>query len=268
MVFRGLRPSTAGEKLYLYIAEQVLGARCSSEIAETQLLRFGGRTVDLSEYFFGFACSSIFTRLLKKAERVIESESSAPDRTLARYIQRTLEIGLEGDRSVATRMASLAATAVSSSHRTIPPSVIKAVNGERQRLTCFLCGNPVQRGALDEGAKLEYEHIWPSSYGGDSIAENLLPACGKCNRAKSDLILWHTGHVAGFCLKPQPSENEMTRVERKHKIARYMRSVFDLASENRSTLKDAALSLGPIDMSTQKSIDPDDARDFFNLCFN
>ena len=28
------------------------------------------------------------------------------------------------------------------------------------------------------------EHIWPRSYGGDSIEENLLPSCKSCNSNK------------------------------------------------------------------------------------
>lgn len=267
MATKGFRPSTAGERLFAYVAEQALGGPCLSELAETRALRLGGRTADLSQYFFGFACASIFTRLMRKAERVLESERSAPAKVVVQYVERSLEMGLGSERETAARMAALAIDAVHTSHRSIPPSVAQAVGGRRQRLHCYLCGSLVRKDAADPGELLEYEHIWPSSYGGDSVEENLLPACSICNKAKDDMVLWHTAHISGFCLKPQPSPDEMTRVGRKHKIASYMRTVFDHAVAGKVSLKDAAIKLGPIDMANQQSIDPDDARDFFNLSF-
>jgi hypothetical protein len=79
------------------------------------------------------------------------------------------------------------------------------------------------------------------------------------------MIIWHTAHIAGFCLKPNPSEEEKTHVGRKQKIAWYMRRVYEVAAQERTSLKDAALAIGPIEMSSQTSLDYDDARDFFNL---
>jgi len=128
-----------------------------------------------------------------------------------------------------------------------------------------MCGHAVYKDAVIENERLQYEHIWPSGYGGDSIEENILPACSICNNAKEDMILWHTAHIAGFCLKPQPSADELTRVGRKQKIAWFMRRTYENAVRRRITLKESALSLGPIEMSKQDSVDPDDARDFFNL---
>lgn len=265
MPSRGPRPSTAGERLFHFVAEQLLGEHCQTELSETQALRFGGRTFDLSQYFYGFTCANIFARLVKKAERVLESDRSAPARVVAQYIERSLEVGLAGHRDAVNRMAALSIDASTASGRSIPPSVTQAVIGQRKRLHCYLCGNQVHKDADVLGERLELEHLWPSSYGGDSIEENLLPACAVCNREKGDMILWHTAHIAGFCLKPNPSEDEQTRIGRKQKIAWYFRKVHELAALERTTLKNAALMLGPIEMSSQTSLDHDDARDFFNL---
>ena len=37
------------------------------------------------------------------------------------------------------------------------------------------------------------EHLWPSSYGGDSISENLLPACAPL-QPRPQIELRHLGH--------------------------------------------------------------------------
>jgi 5-methylcytosine-specific restriction endonuclease McrA len=256
-------PSTAGERLYRHIALEILDPGCSATLAQTQ--KFGSRANDFSQYFFGFACANIFSRLMKKAERVLDSERLDPTKVIYRYIRDTLEVGQDKSESIVKRTAALAVDAVHTSHKDFPNSVMKSVTQDRPRLSCYLCGNQVYKDATDESDRLEYEHIWPSSYGGDSSEANLLPACTICNRAKDDMVLWHTAPIAGFCLKPEPSVDEMTRVHRKHKIASYMRKVFDCASQHKMSLKTAALQLGPIDMAEQRSIDSDDARDFFNL---
>jgi 5-methylcytosine-specific restriction endonuclease McrA len=265
MPARGLLMKTQGERLYQYLAENLLGDDCQTELSETQALKFGGRTHELSQYFFGFACANIFARLVKKAERVLEFDRSAPDKVLAQYIERSLEVAFGNNRETVRRIAALSIDASRVSGRSIPPSVYKAVIGQSNRHHCYLCGNHIRKDGVAPGERLELEHLWPSSYGGDSVDENLIPSCDVCNREKGDMILWYTAHVAGFCLRPSPSEDEKTRVGRKQKIAWYMKRVYERAVRERLTLKDAALALGPIDMSSQASIDRDDARDFFNL---
>ena len=105
---------------------------------------------------------------------------------------------------------------------------------------------------------MQLEHIWPQSFGGDSIAENLLPACPACNNAKSDMLLWQNAHIHSFTLKPEPSPQE---------LAQHRRNIFEYASTHRTTLKDAALIIGSVDLSEISSIDRDDAVDFFNFGF-
>ena len=265
MAARRSLPNTSGEVLFHFLMDNLLGDSCQAELREAKILRFGGRADELSDYFYGFTCVNIFTRLVKKATRVIESDRTDPARVVAQYIERSLGIGVP--REVVMRMAALSIDASRASGKSIPPSVSKAVIGERRRHHCYLCGNNVRKNSEVPGEKLELEHLWPSSYGGDSVAENLIPACDLCNRAKGDIILWHTAHIAGFCLKPSPSEDEQTRIERTQKIAWYMKKVHEKATQERKTLKESALVVGPIDMTSQSSIDNDDARDFFNLNF-
>lgn len=259
------KPSTAGERLYLYVVNQIIGSECATELNATKLMQIGNRADGFSQYFFGFACSNIFTRLIKKAKRVIDDDVSDPPRVIVRYIERSLEIGLR-EKYTSKRMAALAIDAIHESNRPIPKSVSQAL-ANRRGTYCYICGNEVRSDSMDPSNLLALEHIWPSSLGGNSVVDNLLPACSVCNCAKADMLLWHSAYVAGFCLKPEPSEEEMKHVQRSHKIAVYMKMVFDLANSSGTTLKDAAITLGPVDMTAQRSVDPDDSRDFFNFSF-
>lgn len=261
----GHRPSTNGEILYKYIEEKVLTRRSITDIKNLTVMQAGARSVEHASYFFGFSCASIFSRIIKKTERVLEECRPSPEKVISRYIEETLEINFFDQDRISSRLAALAISAVESSHKDIPNSVIKAVNGEKMRLSCYICGNSLQKGSTDPTLSLEYEHIWPSSYGGDSIAENILPACERCNKAKGDMIIWHTAHINAFCLKPNPSANEMTRVTRPLIVAAHMKRVFDYATSNKLSLKDSALRIGPISPDRHRSPYPDDARDFFNF---
>lgn len=264
-MMRGHTPSTSGEVLYKFIEEKVLITNSLSEMEKLAVMQVGARSEEHASYFFGFACASIFSRLIKKTERVLEEGRPSPEKTIARYIEDTLEIYSFSQDKISYRIAALAVSAAESSHKNIPSSVIKAVNGEKIRLNCYICGNLLQKDSEDPTACLEYEHIWPSCYGGNSISENILPACKRCNKAKGDMLLWHTAHIGAFCLKPNPSTDEMTRVTRPLIVAAHMKKIFNHAILNRISLKESALRVGPISPDRHKSPHPEDARDFFNF---
>ncbi|KJL31909.1 HNH endonuclease [Microbacterium azadirachtae] len=56
--------------------------------------------------------------------------------------------------------------------------------GHRSTWTCTYCGRSIPDGAVD--------HFIPREHGGTDLPWNLLPACGPCNRSKSDTdpIAW------------------------------------------------------------------------------
>lgn len=134
---RGHHPSTNGEILYKYIQERALPMNGSSELERLSTLQIGGRSKEHAEYFFGYACASIFSRLIKKTEKTIDEGRPSPEKVISRYIEETLEIVTFSQERISSRMAALAISAVESSHKNIPSSVIKAVNGERMRQTCL-----------------------------------------------------------------------------------------------------------------------------------
>lgn len=50
---------------------------------------------------------------------------------------------------------------------------------------CVYC----TQSAAESGAPLQLDHLTPQSTGGADVATNLVLACARCNRAKSDMSL-------------------------------------------------------------------------------
>jgi len=262
-------PTTTGEHLFQVIIRDHIGLSSLVHLQASPLLRVGGRTDDLSEYFVGVSALNILARVVKKAERVRSDEQETLHQSsLVSYIQKTLGIPHVSGSDAVDRLASLSLKAAADSKRAIRDAVKNAVlNGQRE-LACYICGGLLTKSndALPEN-KIEYEHLWPSSFGGNSIPDNLLPACGTCNRAKGHMMLWQSAHVSSFVLKPSPSEEEWKTIRRNEKIAKHAQAIFGHACHNKTSLKQAALALGPIGMTSVYSADAEDAIDFFNFEF-
>lgn len=258
------KPATAGEALFLFLCKEIFAIQKVTDTKQLSILQTGGRSEDFASYFEALTVTNTFSRLIKKAQQIQKSDCATSDQQLKTYIKQQLEIS-HSDRSIANRLIALTWSAQKASHKPIPMSVRKAVIDNRALVTCYICGTTLSPNSTTDDSKVQYEHIWPSSYGGDSIEENLLPSCFSCNQQKGDLILWQTAHITSFCLKPDPSEEEMKDVRRREKIAVYLRKLATHASAKNITLKRSAKELGPAELSLQESIDREDARDFFNL---
>jgi hypothetical protein len=197
-------------------------------------------------------------------------KETAPDESqrqglLINYFQKTLGIadGLYGFDL--NKLASLVFEAVNTSGKKISTRTKNDVRRGLDSLVCYICGAVVLEKTEDVHSKIEYEHLWPSSYGGESISDNLLPSCPACNRKKKDLLLWQDTHIHSFILSPAPSVEEWKRIERSQKIAKHRSYIFDLACEKGLSLKEAAVEIGPLDLNSLYVTDDDDAVDFFNF---
>ena len=56
---------------------------------------------------------------------------------------------------------------------------------QRDNFRCIYCG----RSSIEDGVKLEIEHIYPIRKGGDSQLFNLVISCKKCNSHKATMVL-------------------------------------------------------------------------------
>lgn len=258
---------TTGELLFQFIQKEIYQSSSLAEIQSLGLLTVGGRSDFFSDYFLGINAMNMLARCVKKAERVrgTENESSHQGSMVA-YLQETLGMAKHNDETV-DQLARLSLSAASDSKRKIKERIKHSIRNGRNEVPCYLCGGMCQHNASDANTGIEYEHIWPASFGGNSIIENLLPACAVCNREKKDMLLWHTGHLFSFVLKPDPSSDELTAITKKAKIAAQLRKIFAKACSEKISLKVAAEILGPVDMNSIYAIDDRDAVDFSNFEF-
>lgn len=266
--YNHFRPVTSGESLFQFIISDVIGRSKISELQVLSILQIGGRLEEFSDYYVGVFAANLMARAIKKAERLesLYPDSNENQNQLVRYIQESFEITRASNSGVLDKFAFLTMQAEKSSRRDINSSTRK-LSASRGLNNCYVCGRDIYENTTDPSAKLELEHIWPQSFGGDSKVENLLPSCCDCNREKGSMLLWQNSNVHSFVLKPSPSVDEWTSISRKEKIAQHRRSIFLYACQNKTTLKDAALAVGCVNLMSIRSLDGDDAVDFFNFSF-
>lgn len=260
-------PQTSGEVLFQFILREFYGADSLETIQALPVLGIGGRGEAFAEYFLGASALNMLARCVKKAERVRDSvvDESLRHPAMVAYFQQSLGIARQGDERL-DRLVGLSLQAASDSKRPIKDAVKRLISGGSQELPCYICGAMSPRRSSDpEVPAVEFEHLWPSSFGGNSIVDNLLPSCSHCNRHKGSMLLWQTGHVFSFVLKPSPSADEITTIQRREKIALHMRNILSHACDEGISLKKAALSIGPVRLNSVYAVDSDDAMDFFNF---
>jgi hypothetical protein len=135
---------------------------------------------------------------------------------------------------------------------------------QRSHQFCYMCGRPLDFTEKDKEFKFSVEHIWPQRYGGDSIEENFLPACGQCNASrKRDFASWAMPGIQSMILGFSPSENEYRSVEGIHKFALHYFAAKKYAIRRNKTLKEAFKSLSS--WEDLRLRDEEDMGDFFNL---
>jgi hypothetical protein len=269
MKYLAFIPTTSGEKLFQYIIEKLIGNNAQYELSNLPMLQVGRRSDELSEYLYGIVSINLLARILKKTSRLaaqVEQDDQIQP-YLIKYFQENLGIARNPGDRLLEKLSSLALIANSDSGKEISRRVKAEVSERAETCKCYICGCTVFVRSGSDEKRIQYEHLWPNSYGGNSITENLLPSCKWCNKAKADMLLWQNSHLHSFVLKPTPSPNEWTKIQRRERVAKHRQFIFDIACEKQITLRDAALEIGPMNLKQMTSDDEDDSVDFFNFSF-
>jgi hypothetical protein len=260
------RPSTHGERLFQLIAKQFISAEAKNQVYQLNHLQIGRRQDDLAEYYLGVYCFNMMARLLKKANHL--AEDAPPDpihrvRAMKMYLQTQMEIAIDRrNEDDINKLISQSFLATSNRDDKVNNSTKSMVTPKHMAIYCYICDKKLEASTEDTTIKVQYEHIWPRSFGGDSTPENMLPACNRCNHAKGNTLLWQDAHVHSFVLSPSPDAEDIKRIQYKERIALHRRNIFRRACDEQITLKDSALKVGA--MGEIKYKYPDDAIDFFN----
>lgn len=245
-----MKPQTQGERLFLLLRDELLEASGHGHIRWSNLGRLfdqvGGRP-EFGDYLRGSAAVHLMRRLLRfwEAERLVTSQESQYIKKVASYIRDEALSSLGDDDTF--RLARSVVAAERSCNQTISRNVRRSLVGGKPKLSCYLCQSSLNPSAPEgEPEHLTLEHLWPQSVGGDSIEENLLPACTRCQITSKDTMSWEWFNIHNVVLPPIASEGALASVTRKGHFARHCFEAMRLASMKRLSLKEAFTVLGPI----------------------
>lgn len=266
------KPVTSGERLFQFIVSNIIGKERASSLDYISLIQIGGREDDLIDYYSGVFASNFIMRCIKKAKWIDKNDPLHADcnalerhkKALINYFLTSLEIPRNSLGGNLEQLANLVIDAYKATKKDITPTVRKQFKKRPDK--CYICGSLIDdtSGATH---KYELEHIWPQSYGGDSIVENLLPSCCYCNKDKSHMLLWQNADVSSFVLTPMAELNELQSIHKPVRIARHRRLIFEHACKQKVSLKNAALAVGSVELANIKFIDREDSVDFYNFDF-
>lgn len=260
---------TAGEGLAYFVDQYVLAGGPWDKLVSSLL--YTGRAEALCEFFREIAVINLTCRIVTAGISLLKELPTRPARTysdtsfqqdLRDFIRERLYIR----PPLSNDVLRIALGAVTSSQR--DPSTTDRSSfkrwAERQHSFCYMCGVNLDFTEQDKHRKFSLDHIWPQRYGGDSIEDNWLPACGSCNaRKKRDFASWAMPGIQSVVLGFSPSADEYTRVDGTHRFAMHYLMARKLAIRRKSDLKRAFIFLGP--WQDPRLTDEYDLGDFFNL---
>ncbi len=257
---------TAGEQLCKFVNQRFLKSPVWAELEG--ILAVTGRSEDLIAFYRQLAAVTLTGRVVtagRSLSKNLEDGLSDPGgrKIFTQYLRDTLgipsrhldELFRYGERAV---LASLEKTAPSLESRMRSWALLRHPR-------CYICGTGLDfegNGPLEFSYTLE--HIWPRNYGGNSVADNFLPACHSCNnKKKKNFATWVMPSVQSLLLGISPKDQRLQEIDGTYKFSLHYRAAQRVATEGRISLKDAFLKIGP--WTDVRIRDVDDVADFFNL---
>lgn len=258
--------TTSGERLLFLLLQNHQEWRVLAESLKDAQLRLGRRYDNLSSFFVGASVLHLQQRLLRLAHDVRDQVSGRWQQAIelrARACDIIQLTPLEYSGDYAALIEEVLTSAEQMPKE--PGLALKRTVIQNGPPSCYSCGRlfgAVYEDAPD-GLKATADHIWPRALGGDTIEENLLPACQSCNSAKGHIAAWQMAWIQPVVFADVDEENGLKSLQREVKMALHVRAAMTYANNNGSTLRDALLAIGPREPPVR--IDPDQGYDFFNL---
>lgn len=249
------RPVTNGEELFLKIHGSTGGSlRLESDIDPDFESLISA--ADFAEFVKLAATMEVFSRCVRDARRYLEVNESASSAAIARELRTRVALPMrlwqDQEFGELARLVGLSAIR-KQRNKSVERGAIAMV-----AMVCYMCGVSLSR---KKGLSNTYtiEHIWPISYGGDTIEENLLPACADCNSKRGNMLSWAAGPVISTYLHVNETVPKVLRLSLG--LARMLH--FATSGRRPKTLKDAALSCQPLMVDLK--LDPDRHHLYFEL---
>lgn len=279
------KPATRGERLLHLLVTNVAELRSIGETTNDWIPEVS-RSRSIADFLHGVVVLHVFGRLLQASKAFRNRHLDEEEKCLPQ-IESFLVEKLNITRATCDRFDEIAPLALDAArascknNHTVSRGKRQEIQEEfRTAFRCYSCGaslDPSERKKEIPHRKkpwrripnprfAEYEHIWPHSFGGDTVVANLAPVCLPCNDAKENSISWEWTLVQS--LLPTADLGQQTldpkHTSRSIKVSLHMRAAMLYARSHGTTLKDALRTIGPRESSVMV-IDAEDTPDFFNL---
>lgn len=254
---------TSGERLCNFLNHRLLAGEAWNDLE--LLLDSTGRAKPLVEFYRQVAAVTLTGRIVAAGVSINATTSiydAAFNKLFTEHLRST--VGIPG--RLMNELYRFSHRALEAAILPIPRSVQNKIRSWAivRHQWCYMCGASLDFDQNHPVLGYTLEHIWPRSYGGDSIEENFLPACQSCNsKKKSNFATWTMPAIQSLLYGISPEEQRLEEIHGSFKFSMHYRAAQDLAIQERSTLKNAFLKIGP--WTSARLIDPDDVTDFFNL---
>lgn len=257
---------TDGEKLCYFLEQQLLSSTPWEKL--TSGLNYTGRAEELINFFRQVTVVNLTGRLVIGGASLAEQEGGIYDPSFEKkfrdFLLNTLEIPF--DRLDETYRFTR--SAINASQQNFSDSLRHKMRvwAKEKHSWCYLCGVKLNfDNKFDNETPPDAytcEHIWPRAYGGNSIEDNLLPACSSCNSGrKRHFATWAMPAIQSLILGFNPKR--LNEIEGSYKFALHYKIAQKLANQKGLTMKQAFLELGAW---TEVSVThQEDVADFFNL---
>lgn len=259
---------TAGENLCAYLYDYSIDSMIWDRLEQKHLL-VTGYPEEFHVFFREAIAVNLTRRLILAGESVkkhiLPSEAGFPE-AISKVISRWNLGHLNRDGALARLVRD---SLIASNHGislTLRRRTLKTA--ERTSQKCYMCGVSFNF-SLDPSRALHnditIDHIWPQAYGGESIPENLLPACRSCNaEKKQDYPSWSGCDIQSVAFGIGASEGSLESLNGRFRFALHNRFIRQLANKTNISLQEAYLKVGAW-TSAPWLIDESEVGDFFNL---
>lgn len=256
-------PVTAGERLCQVLFLRVVEPSDWDSLRSSIPLR--SHTEQYVELFQEVLTTNLTCRVVSLGCSLAATRS-IEDPVFGREFKEALGDSIGIPRSVISDVLRNAVPAVAVAGHGFTPKEKKQIRDAARALgaSCYMCGQALDYSPNATGHQVyTLEHVWPNSYGGDSIPENALPACQGCNVAKGNFATWGMVAVQSLILGLTPDPDKLDGIDKTFKFALHQRAAREIARTRPCTMARALKILGP--WRQPKIVDTADSGHFFNL---
>jgi hypothetical protein len=255
--------ATDGERLCNYINHRLLASSSWESLALA--LAPTGRASDLVDFYRELAAVTQTGRIVS-AGRSLAEKVGAEGPELRKEFTALLREYFGIPSKLLDEFFRFSQRAVNAALEPLQKSVQKEMEAwaVRNHTHCYMCSATLDFHDREQLNSYTCEHVWPRSYGGNSIPENFLPACSSCNsKKKANFATWVMPAIQSLVLGLAPGQDRLQEIHGSYKFSIHYRVAQRLASNRRITLKNAFLQIGP--WKDVRIRDIDDVVDIFNL---